>query len=621
MSLFESGIRPAVDKWLLDKSKEERDYGDYWSASSAGYCMRKLIFERLGVPPVTEDARKQRVFSAGDIFHQWMQDITKQAGLSIAQELELQDEDLMIRGHIDDLVLVPNPHVVVTDNAKLARGKAVYDDPQHTHLILYDYKGLDITTPILTENGWKTMGTLGLADRVFDGDGNLVNIKHKSEIHNRRCYKIFFDTGESIVCDDEHRWLVAVTPFSGGGSGNKKPKEKVMTAQELVDASLRGVVRVLNALPINTAKRKLPINPYVLGVWLADGDSRDGRICNTNSTVWDEIRSRGYEVGNNIAGADRAETRTVKGIRGKLKELNLLGKKHLPEVYLLSDYEDRLELLQGLMDGDGSWNIARRRCVMNTTKEWQRDATVSLIGSLGWKPTVSTYITSGFGKPTQVWRIDFLPINSVSAFRARNKDATYPSKYLKNNVRYIKEVMETSSRPTQCIEVDSPTHTYLAGTGLIKTHNTQNSRAFSYKRPEMSHYHRLQLASYMLMLRKLGEVNNKNWEYNTKSYEDSHIQKVSTKDLTEARILKISKDDLRMSEEQLLWTPKLEKEIYEYWSTLNGYWKSRKMPKCTCADYEGGFMAKEAYNPFYYQGEPCSIGWYEHAKKTELIKK
>lgn len=104
--LFNTGIRPAIDAYLLAKSREKRDYGQYWSASSAGYCMRRQIFERLGVPYTSEDARKERVFEAGHIFHAWLQGLTKEAGLSIAQELELQDEELLVRGHIDDLVLI-----------------------------------------------------------------------------------------------------------------------------------------------------------------------------------------------------------------------------------------------------------------------------------------------------------------------------------------------------------------------------------------------------------------------------------------------------------------------------------------------------------------------------------
>ena len=52
MSLFETGIRPYIDEYLKKKSEERRDYGQYWSASSAGYCMRKVIYDRLGVPLV-----------------------------------------------------------------------------------------------------------------------------------------------------------------------------------------------------------------------------------------------------------------------------------------------------------------------------------------------------------------------------------------------------------------------------------------------------------------------------------------------------------------------------------------------------------------------------------------
>lgn len=105
-TLYDSGIRPIIDKHLAELSDQRRDYGDYWPASSAGYCLRKVIFDRLQVPYPAEDARKQRVFSSGHIFHIWIQGITEDAGLSVAQELELQDDQLMIKGHVDDLVLV-----------------------------------------------------------------------------------------------------------------------------------------------------------------------------------------------------------------------------------------------------------------------------------------------------------------------------------------------------------------------------------------------------------------------------------------------------------------------------------------------------------------------------------
>lgn len=139
MSLFDTGIRPAISEYLKTQQDKVRDYGDYWSASSAGYCMRKNIFERLKVPHVSkdDDERKTRVFESGHIFHEWMQRITKKSGLSIAQELELQDETLMIRGHIDDLVLVDEKPEYLMD---MIDPKTATKPKARKHLILYDYK-------------------------------------------------------------------------------------------------------------------------------------------------------------------------------------------------------------------------------------------------------------------------------------------------------------------------------------------------------------------------------------------------------------------------------------------------------------------------------------------------
>lgn len=103
--LYNSGVRVIIDNYLIEESKKERDYGEFWSASSAGYCMRKLVFQRLGVPKTKEDdPRQQRVFTAGHVFHNWIQELTKSAGVSVAQETELEDDKLKIRGHFDDLI-------------------------------------------------------------------------------------------------------------------------------------------------------------------------------------------------------------------------------------------------------------------------------------------------------------------------------------------------------------------------------------------------------------------------------------------------------------------------------------------------------------------------------------
>jgi hypothetical protein len=117
----------------------------------------------------------------------------------------------------------------------------------------------------------------------------------------------------------------------------------------------------------------------------------------------------------------------------------------------------------------------------------------------------------------------------------------------------------------------------------------------------------MQLGTYMYMLRQGADIGENFY---------------NTHEVAEARILSISKDDLRMDEKQLLWTPALEKEIVGYWRTLNGYWAKKVLPKCTCLDYDGGFMGRKSakgkfYNDYFYKDEPCSLAWYKLWKEKQ----
>jgi hypothetical protein len=134
-SLFSTGVRPIIDEFLLVEAAKTRDYGSYWSASSAGYCMRKVIFERLGVPHVVQEdaARKQRVFTAGHIFHNWVQELARNAGVSVAQEIELQDEDLMVRGHFDDLVVIGGNPILYDYKTRNSRNFSFAKTPSYFH--------------------------------------------------------------------------------------------------------------------------------------------------------------------------------------------------------------------------------------------------------------------------------------------------------------------------------------------------------------------------------------------------------------------------------------------------------------------------------------------------------
>ena len=71
-----------------------------------------------------------------------------------------------------------------------------------------DYKGLDLYTEIPTEIGFKLMKDIEVGDVIYDGDGNLTPVENVSEVHNNPCYKITFDTNDTIICDHEHKWFI-----------------------------------------------------------------------------------------------------------------------------------------------------------------------------------------------------------------------------------------------------------------------------------------------------------------------------------------------------------------------------------------------------------------------------
>lgn len=68
---------------------------------------------------------------------------------------------------------------------------------------------LCLKTPIATTTGWKTIKDIKVGDYVYNPQGTPVEVIKKSETYyNTNCYKIFFNTGEFIISDEKHRWVI-----------------------------------------------------------------------------------------------------------------------------------------------------------------------------------------------------------------------------------------------------------------------------------------------------------------------------------------------------------------------------------------------------------------------------
>jgi hypothetical protein len=269
-------------------------------------------------------------------------------------------------------------------------------------------------------------------------------------------------------------------------------------------------------------EKELPIDPYVLGLWLGDGTSENGRITQElNATSWEIIKSKGFELSDNSEHRDKnAETRTVYGLYHLLKENGLLKNKHIPNIYQRSSRNQRINLIRGLMDADGFYDKIHKSFIMSTDHYWQADGLIKLLSSLGIRSTLNIVKRPGFNNVNRMMYDVKFKTDQFNPFLCRNQDIICEN-YKHANYYSIKRVELVDTVPTQCIQVDSPSHTFLCTRHMLVTHNTnkkiettsffdnKSKKSVMMKYPlnhlqdcNYNHY-TLQLSTYAWMIQKL----------------------------------------------------------------------------------------------------------------------
>jgi hypothetical protein len=68
--------------------------------------------------------------------------------------------------------------------------------------------------------------------------------------------------------------------------------------------------------------------------------------------------------------------------------LDVLENKHIPAAYLRASRGQRLDLIRGMMDSDGSITPDGKRCEFSNTDPGLIEGIFELLRSLGYKPTI-----------------------------------------------------------------------------------------------------------------------------------------------------------------------------------------------------------------------------------------
>ncbi len=352
-------------------------------------------------------------------------------------------------------------------------------------------KALAVDTPIPTPQGWRTMGELQVGDEVFGADGRAYHVVAATEVMlGSTCYEVLFSDGQSIVADAGHLWLTMTR-----SARKHVGRSAVRTTAELA-GSLRAHKEYNHHVALADAVRypeqPLPIDPYVLGMWLGDGTSKRAEItCGAgDEQTLDEIRWAGYCVRDlggrrfHIAGLSRGHVGRRRdfasgrflpddSLSSVLRGLGLLGNKHVPDLYLRSSVPQRLALLQGLMDSDG-YVDTQGRCEFVSIRENLADAVLELAASLGLRPVKRKKKVTFRGVDHGVaFQVKFTP--HLNVFRLERKVARLKDGPVQR-FRAIVDVRRVPTRPVRCIEVDAEDGLFLAGPTFIPTHNSSLGR-------------------------------------------------------------------------------------------------------------------------------------------------
>lgn len=340
-------------------------------------------------------------------------------------------------------------------------------------------KGLSIDTPIKTYNkGWVKMGDIEKGDVLFDGEGRLTQVIAVSERKNIPCYKITFLNGQEIICDEEHDFVIRTKnrkQYTMNIKDMFELKSKYNDEHISIDTTTQGGFNV-----------ELPIDPYCLGYWLGNGNCANSSIT-THSKDTDFVKDKFIEAGYDVnvsKNSENSDTLNISrrdksvrtgGFKEKLRNEGLLGNKHIPEIYELAGFDQRLELVRGLMDSDGCCSIRPNGTVRASfsqvaEKKHIVDSLYRILCSIGEQPSMPKKIRgNGFGKYVESYQIQFTPVNNV--FSTPRKSIKHRNRILRNSWA-IASIEKISPVETVCIAVDSPSKTYLCTESQIKTHNT-----------------------------------------------------------------------------------------------------------------------------------------------------
>ena len=394
------------------------------------------------------------------------------------------------------------------------------DDDMRTHILIFGSTGSGKAQPldakVLTPNGWIKMGDVRNGTIVCTPDGKSATVNGIFPQGKMDIFEIEFEDGRKTRATADHLWEVHNKGWYGrkfkkGEKRSSHNVRKILTTSEIeMKLSKFKSQKYSVTLPVSNFSngKSLPVHPYILGAMIGGGNftGRNFRISMADAEVKarfesflpEELYLKNYECDSKIDfWILQKEPKLGRAVNGdyqimpmtlSFKTMGLWDKqsheKFIPEDYLNASFEDRMWILKGLMDTDGtsgnkgsaSFSTASRRLAEDFQKlVWS----VGGIAKITEKATTFTY--KGEKKSGRVsYRINIRHNDPHSLFSISRKSDRLKDYQYADNVRLgFKSIRKIGFEEAQCIHVDHPDHLYITD-NFITTHNTEALLSLSY---------------------------------------------------------------------------------------------------------------------------------------------
>ena len=360
-------------------------------------------------------------------------------------------------------------------------------------------KAQPLDAGIKIPGGWSTMGDMKIGTKVIAKDGSTTFVTGVFPQGVKEIFRITFGDGRSTECCEEHLWTVIRRTSSNEQHREVLNIKGIIELRNRPDFHNRVYIDLID--PEVDSDIDLPMDPYTLGVLLGDGCLRNTiNIATADEFILKEIEKtlpinlkinrlqvctnsivqKDYQFGNNIK---------TNQFREILKDLGLLNSysydKFIPNLYLNASTEQRLALLQGLMDTDGTVSRIGGTVSYCSSSEELSKGVQYLVRSLGGIASISTrlpmYTYKGeLLKGRRAYQVNIRFKKSSDLFRLpRKKERTIDNGQYSATLKLrIDNIESIGYKPAQCISIDHPDKLYITD-DFIVTHNTLISLTLS----------------------------------------------------------------------------------------------------------------------------------------------